>query len=198
EFLLGYKRPEMLKYQPGGSALHARLQKRLGERSLIDHFYDFLETRGVTIPAPLRGRDLGLPNVPDPAIQDALLLLYRTQPDVSVDRRDHLQLDGDVRREAADLDGGAGRPDACEVLGVDPVVDREVLHIGQVDGHVDDPVPGRPGVLQHRADVPERGAALQLDVMGQDGTARVARHPRDLGRAARARADAGKKKQISG
>jgi tryptophan 2,3-dioxygenase len=84
EFLLGYKRPEMLKYQPGGSALHARLQKRLGERSLIDHFYDFLETRGVTIPAPLRGRDPGLPNVPDPAIQDALLLLYRTRPDVSI------------------------------------------------------------------------------------------------------------------
>jgi tryptophan 2,3-dioxygenase len=84
EFMLGYKRPEMLKYQPGGSALHARLQKRLGERSLIDHFYDFLETRGVTIPAPLRGRDKARPNVPDPAIQDALLLLYRTQPDVSI------------------------------------------------------------------------------------------------------------------
>jgi len=84
EFLLGYKRPEMLKYQPPGSALHARLQKRLAERSLIDHFYDFLETRGVAIPGALRARDLTLPNEPDATIQDALLRLYRTQPDVSI------------------------------------------------------------------------------------------------------------------
>jgi len=74
----------MLKYQPPGSPLHARLKKRLAERSLVDHFYDFLETRGVAIPAALRARDLTLPNEPDTTIQDALLHLYRNQPDASI------------------------------------------------------------------------------------------------------------------
>src|SRR2546425_12971953 len=84
EFLLGYKRPEMLKYQPPGSPLHARLTKRLAGRSIVDHFYDFLETCGVAIPGALRARDLTLPNEPDATIQDALPGLYRTPPDVSI------------------------------------------------------------------------------------------------------------------
>jgi tryptophan 2,3-dioxygenase len=84
EFLLGYKRPEMLRYQPPGSPAGARLDRRLNERSLVDHFYDFLETRDVDIPAALRARDVTLPNEPDATIQDALLRFYRTQPDVSI------------------------------------------------------------------------------------------------------------------
>jgi tryptophan 2,3-dioxygenase len=84
EFVLGYKRAEMLQYQPPGSPLRARLESRLKERSIVDHFYDFLETRGVAIPAHLKSRDLARPNAPDGTIQDALLTLYRTQPDVSI------------------------------------------------------------------------------------------------------------------
>ena len=84
EFLLGHKRPEMLRYQPPGDPAAARLEDRLRERSLVDHFYDFLATRGVAIPAELRGRDVTLPSVPSPEIQEALVGLYRTSPDVSI------------------------------------------------------------------------------------------------------------------
>jgi tryptophan 2,3-dioxygenase len=84
EFLLGYKRPDMLQFQPPGSAARVRLKRRLNEPSLIDHFYDFLATRGVAIPAALRNRDVTQPNVADAAIQDALLDLYRRQPDAGI------------------------------------------------------------------------------------------------------------------
>src|SRR3989475_1813931 len=77
EFLLGYKRPEMLQYQPPGSPLHAKLKKRLAERSLVHYFYDFLETRREAIPAPLLTRDPNLPHEPATTIQDALPHLDR-------------------------------------------------------------------------------------------------------------------------
>ncbi len=84
EFLLGHKRPEMLQHQAAGSPARARLEKRLRERSLVDHFYDFLATRGVTIPDHLRERDVTRPTAPDAEIQEALLKLYRSQPDTSI------------------------------------------------------------------------------------------------------------------
>ncbi len=84
EFALGYKRPDMLKYQPDGSPERARLEKRLNERSVVDHFHDFLETRGVKIPASLKQRDVTAPTAPSPEIQDALLDIYRSQPDAAI------------------------------------------------------------------------------------------------------------------
>src|SRR5205823_11704308 len=54
EFMLGYKRPGMLRYHPPGSPGHERLSRRLHERSVVDHFYDFLERHGVAIPERLR------------------------------------------------------------------------------------------------------------------------------------------------
>jgi tryptophan 2,3-dioxygenase len=84
EFLLGFKRPDMLQYQPPGSPARARLEKRLNEPSLVDCFYDFLASRGVAVPAALKNRDVTQPNAADPAIQDALVDLYRTRPDVGI------------------------------------------------------------------------------------------------------------------
>ena len=84
EFVLGYKRAEMLQYQPKGSAGRARLEKRLRERSVVDHFHDFLETRGVTIPPSVKKRDITRPTAADPTVQDALLNLYRTQPETGI------------------------------------------------------------------------------------------------------------------
>jgi len=84
EFLLGVKRPDMLRYQPPGDAARERLEKRLADRSLVDRFYDFLQARGVAIPAALRARDVRQPNGPDPDIQEGLLRLYRTQPDAAI------------------------------------------------------------------------------------------------------------------
>ena len=83
EFLLGHKRPEMLKFQEEGSPARSELERRLNEPSLVDHFYDFLEHRGVQIPAELRDKDVRAPGVPDERIQQGLINLYRTQPDVA-------------------------------------------------------------------------------------------------------------------
>ena len=60
EFLLGYKRADMLRFHQPGAADHERLVRRLNEPSVVDCFYDFLEQRGVVIPAALRARDVTL------------------------------------------------------------------------------------------------------------------------------------------
>src|SRR2546428_7079372 len=50
EFLLGYKREQMLKYHEDMPGFD-RLVQRLYEPSVVDAFYDFLEQRGVAIPS---------------------------------------------------------------------------------------------------------------------------------------------------
>src|SRR5262245_33958496 len=61
EFVLGYKRPDMLQYQQPNTPSYQRLLQRLREPSVVDSFYDFLEHRGVAIPVELRRRDVTLP-----------------------------------------------------------------------------------------------------------------------------------------
>jgi tryptophan 2,3-dioxygenase len=84
EFLLGHKRPQMIEHLPQGDPARAALEKRLAERSLYDHFYDYLATLGVTIPERLRTRDVRQPTEPDPDIQEALVALYHGRPDVAI------------------------------------------------------------------------------------------------------------------
>ncbi|MFQ5889607.1 MAG: tryptophan 2,3-dioxygenase [Gemmatimonadota bacterium] len=84
EFLLGYKRPEMLRYHEGNPKALAGLRRRLAEPSLVDHLYDYLEHRGVEIPAELRAKDLMAPTIPNARIQEGILELYRTQPDTAI------------------------------------------------------------------------------------------------------------------
>ncbi len=84
EFLLGFKRPEMLKFHEENATDYATLQKRLKEPSVVDHFYDFIEHRGVQIPTELRNKDAAAPAEPHPKIQEALIKFYRTQPDVAI------------------------------------------------------------------------------------------------------------------
>ncbi len=84
EFLLGFKRPEMLRYHQENPTALARLQRRLEQPSVIDHFYDFLEHRGVVIPADLRQPGPPGPARPHPQIQEGLIGLYRNQPDVAI------------------------------------------------------------------------------------------------------------------
>ncbi len=83
EFLLGHKRPEMLKFHEEGSPSRSALERRLDEPSLVDHFYDFLEHRGVQIPVELRDKNVRAPAVPHERIQQGLINLYHTQPDVA-------------------------------------------------------------------------------------------------------------------
>src|SRR6266576_408315 len=62
EFVLGYKRASTLNYLRPEMPGFDRLQQRLGERTVIDHFYDFLAERGAQIPADLKKRDLSQAN----------------------------------------------------------------------------------------------------------------------------------------
>jgi tryptophan 2,3-dioxygenase len=84
EFLLGYKRASTLDHVKPEMPGYDRLQRRLNERTVIDHFYDFLETRGAKIPSDLKNRELSKPNQPNEHIQEELLKLYRESPEVSI------------------------------------------------------------------------------------------------------------------
>jgi tryptophan 2,3-dioxygenase len=84
EFVIGHRRAGMLQHYPAGDAGADRLRERLTQRSLYDHFYDFLEARGVSIPPALRARDRALPTEANADIQEALLRLYRGAPDVAI------------------------------------------------------------------------------------------------------------------
>jgi tryptophan 2,3-dioxygenase len=84
EFLLGYKRADMLRYQQAGTPAFERLVRRLNEPSVVDAFYDFLEQRGVTIPAELRRRDPTLPTEPNEVVEEGVLRLYKSQPDLEI------------------------------------------------------------------------------------------------------------------
>ncbi len=84
EFVLGYKRPEMLSYYDAEPTAHNRLERRLGEPSVIDHWYEFLEHRGVDIPRAVKDRDVRAACAPNDGVQEGLVDLYREQPDVGI------------------------------------------------------------------------------------------------------------------
>ena len=84
EFVLGQKRAEILNAHASGSPARNALEKRLKERSVIDHFYDFLRHRGVAIPDELATRDVALPTIPNEVIQENIYRLYKEQPDVGI------------------------------------------------------------------------------------------------------------------
>src|SRR5437016_6749721 len=72
EFALGYKRGSTVQYLKPDFPGYDRLQKLLHERSMVDHFYDFLETRGAQIPADLMTRDLTKANGADERVQEEI------------------------------------------------------------------------------------------------------------------------------
>jgi tryptophan 2,3-dioxygenase len=84
EFILGYKRADVVKYCKADAETTSRLHRRLRERSIVDHFYDFLSHRGVPIPSEIKEKDPTLPTMPNEKIQEALLCLYKTQPDLTI------------------------------------------------------------------------------------------------------------------
>src|ERR687888_1870894 len=72
EFLLGYKRASTLSYVKPDFPGYDRLQARLAERTVIDYFYEFLETRGAKIPDELKQRDVTKANEPNEQVQDEI------------------------------------------------------------------------------------------------------------------------------
>jgi tryptophan 2,3-dioxygenase len=84
EFLLGYKRADLLRYFPDAGPGRIALERRLREPSVVDAFYDFLKQHGVTIPGELRARDVTLSSVANETVQEGILRLYTTQPDLQL------------------------------------------------------------------------------------------------------------------
>lgn len=84
EFMLGYKRPKMVEVFQTGTPPRARLERRLQDRSVVDHFYDFLAHQGSRIPDEVRRKDPEAPNEPNVHVQDAILSLYKDRPDVAI------------------------------------------------------------------------------------------------------------------
>src|SRR6476620_6787908 len=84
EFLLGYKRSSTLAHVKPDFPGYDRLQQRLCESTVIDHFYDFLATRGAQFPPALKNRDLSQPNEPNEEVQREILRLYKSSPEVSI------------------------------------------------------------------------------------------------------------------
>jgi tryptophan 2,3-dioxygenase len=84
EFLLGYKRSSAMAHVKSDFPGADRLKQRLTERTVIDHFYDFLQTRGATIPETVRNRDVTQANEPNEQVQREILALYQTSPEVSI------------------------------------------------------------------------------------------------------------------
>jgi tryptophan 2,3-dioxygenase len=86
EFLLGQKRSDLdfaRLYGPESRG-YAALLRRLAERTVIDHFYEFLRHRGVAIPGTLLVRDLRQSNTPNVEVQREILELYRSRQDVAI------------------------------------------------------------------------------------------------------------------
>ncbi|HZT79499.1 MAG TPA: tryptophan 2,3-dioxygenase family protein, partial [Gemmataceae bacterium] len=84
EFLLGYKRPQVLRHHAPGTPAYEALQRRLREPSVYACFYTFLEFHGVTIPAALRERPATEPTEPNAVVEEGILRLYRTRPDLEI------------------------------------------------------------------------------------------------------------------
>ncbi len=84
EFVLGCKRPEMMCYCGADRMGHKRMERRLLQRSLVDHFYDFLQHRGVEIPREIKEKDVSSPTVPNAQIQEGLFQLYTSQADLAI------------------------------------------------------------------------------------------------------------------
>src|SRR5260370_5035935 len=71
--VLGYKRASTLAYVKPDFPGYDRMKQRLGERTVIDHFYDFLATRRAQIPEELKNRDLTHATEPNQHAQQEIL-----------------------------------------------------------------------------------------------------------------------------
>jgi tryptophan 2,3-dioxygenase len=84
EFAFGYKRAQVARYVPEDQGQRALAERRLRERSVVDHFYDFLQQRGVKVPTELFAKEVTQPTEPSEALQEELLRVYHEQPELVI------------------------------------------------------------------------------------------------------------------
>ena len=83
EFALGLKRRGVPERFPEGSKERARLEWRLAQPTLWDAFLEFLAGAGCAIPESALARDVTESIVPDQKVQDALVAIYRSNPELA-------------------------------------------------------------------------------------------------------------------
>jgi hypothetical protein len=81
-----------------------------------------------------------------------------------------------------------------KIFGIEPIVSGKIVfHIGEKDRNIDNPLPARAGIFQDVADVLENGAALGLNIIGDDSPALIELDAWDLFAATLSGPDAGQK-----
>ncbi|MFQ5671073.1 MAG: tryptophan 2,3-dioxygenase [Acidobacteriota bacterium] len=84
EFLLGHKREEVLEDGVFDRDDTRILKARLRQPSVPDHFLRFLRQRGGSVSPAAAGQKAVLATGPDEALQEVILRLYRSQPEVAL------------------------------------------------------------------------------------------------------------------
>jgi tryptophan 2,3-dioxygenase len=84
EFAFGYKREQVTGAIPEPGGGRAIAEGRLLQRSVMDHFYDFLGSRGLRVPADLLAKDVTAPTRPSEALQDELFRAYQAHPELVI------------------------------------------------------------------------------------------------------------------
>jgi len=82
EFALGRRDSRMLRFHDGTPA-RTRLERRLAEPSLWDHFLRFLARHGHAVPPALLGRDLAASNPASDELHPVLIGIYRSRPELA-------------------------------------------------------------------------------------------------------------------
>jgi len=77
EFLLGHKRPELVKNYEAGSKPRAALEHLLDEPTVFDAFLYYLGQHGHAVPKAALTRDVRAPLQPSADVQELLLAVYK-------------------------------------------------------------------------------------------------------------------------
>ncbi len=84
EFVFGYKRSKVTAAIPEGEAGRRSAEARLDERTVVDHFYEFLAQRGLAVPRGLLDREVRNPTAPSEALQREILRAYEEEPNLGL------------------------------------------------------------------------------------------------------------------
>jgi tryptophan 2,3-dioxygenase len=83
EFVLGGKRTSVIDNFAPGSQGFEHLTRRLSEPTLWDAFLTYLSGRGASVPLELLHRDVTVPCPASEEVQEALVHVYRSDPDAA-------------------------------------------------------------------------------------------------------------------
>jgi tryptophan 2,3-dioxygenase len=84
EFAYGYKREQVTGAIPEPGGGRAVAEGRLLQRSVVDHFYDFLGSRGLRVPAELLAKEVTAATRPSEALQEELFRVYQAHPELVI------------------------------------------------------------------------------------------------------------------